>query len=405
MGRLGNDWFGGEWFIGSNKICKWVGGKQGSAGIRRRYNTRVVLWQYRLPNLFLALCFLLCSVLGVWVPLLLLIESDQEGKSAAISWALGFCGLGISHVLGVIRMDQVFDFRFSFLVFFIFRIGQRLENLISGLKLVCVVSYRSNGLCSIWIGGMGFFWETGEIRLPKASWVVILLKTLCHRYVRFCLAVFCWFCLGNLNLFFILMACLQGALTIQVISAFCDWGLGFFVLREGTNKGGIRMGTATVCRSLFSVVFIFLSFLVLGSSSKPCLSRSCWFLVSLFLLYSLSHVCLYIMMGGGVCWGLLGGIRCSFAAGVVISLNTLPFRSASWFHSFLSCYFLGDLNLVFVLVASLEGASTILATSAVIDGNLGVLVLWGCTCPGDIRKEIITVCRALISTYIFFGIF
>ncbi|XP_035834035.1 uncharacterized protein LOC118482599 [Helianthus annuus] len=88
----------------------------------------------------------------------------------------------------------------------------------------------------------------------------------------------------------------KGALTIQVISAFCEWGLGFSVLWEGTNQGG-------------------------------------------------------------------------------------------------------NLNRVFVLVASLEGVSTILVTSAVVDGRLGDLMLWGCICPGVIRKEIITVYRTLFSTY------
>ncbi|MFS7905391.1 hypothetical protein Hanom_Chr01g00047111 [Helianthus anomalus] len=311
MGWFGNDWFGGKWFIESDKVCNWAWGNQGIAGIRRQYNTRVVLWPYRLPNSFLSLCFLLCSVLGVWFLLHLLIESDQRSKSAAMCWVLGFLGLGISLVSGVIRMDQVFDFKIIFLVFFIFIFspGQRLENPISGLKLVCV--------------GVGFVWESGGIRLLKAFWVVILLKILCHRSVRLFLAVLCWVYLGNLNLFFILMACLQGALTIQVISAFCEWGLGFSVLWEGTNQGGIRMGAAAVFRSLFPALFSFLLFLVLGSSSQPCLSWS-------------------------------------------------------------SC---------------LEGVSTILATSAVVDGNLGVLMLWGCICPGVIRKEIITVCRTLLSTY------
>ncbi|MFS8025296.1 hypothetical protein Hanom_Chr16g01473311 [Helianthus anomalus] len=120
MGGFGNDWAGGDWFSGNNIFFKWVGGNQGSAGIRRQYNTRVVLWPHRLPKLLLLLYFLLCGVLGVWVPLPCLIESDQEGKSAVVSWALGFCGLGISLVPGVIRMDQVFDFRFFFLVFFYF---------------------------------------------------------------------------------------------------------------------------------------------------------------------------------------------------------------------------------------------------------------------------------------------
>ncbi|KAM0057220.1 hypothetical protein Hdeb2414_s0005g00155641 [Helianthus debilis subsp. tardiflorus] len=377
MGWLRNNWFGGEWFIKNDKVCKRAGGNQGIAGIRRWYNTRVVIWPYRLPKFFLALCFLLCSVLGVCVLLLLLIESDQRSKSAAMFWDLGFLGLGISLVSGVTRMDQVSDPRFISLVFFIFRPGQRLENLISDLKLVCVVSHRSSGFSAVWIRGVGFFWETDGIRLLKAFWVVILLKILCHR---------------------------SGVLTIQVISAFCEWGLGFFVLWEGTNQGGIRMGTAVIFRTLFSALFCLLLFLVLGSSSQPCLSWLSWFLFNLFLLYSLSQLYVYIV-SGGFCWGLLGGIRCSFATGVVISLNTLPFRSACFFHSLLGCYFLGNLNLVYVLVASLEGVLTILATSAVVDGNLGVLMLWGCICPGVIRKEIITVCRALISTYNIFWIF
>ncbi|KAJ0726796.1 hypothetical protein HanPI659440_Chr12g0474431 [Helianthus annuus] len=284
------------------KCVKGLGGNQGIAGIRRRYNTRVVIWPYRLPKFFLALCFLLCSVLGVCVLLHLLIESDQRSKSATVFWVLGFFGLGISLVSGVTRMDQVSDPRIIFFVFFIFRPGQRLENLISDLKLVCVVSHRSSGFSAVWIRGVGFFWETGGIRLLKAFWVVILLKILCHR---------------------------SGALTIQVISAFCEWGLGFFVLWEGTNQGGIRMGTAVVFRTLFSALFCFLLFLVLGSSSKPCLSWLC----------------------------------------------------------------------------RLEGVSTILATYAVVDGNLGVLMLWGCICPGVIRKEIITVCRTLFSTYYSFWFF
>ncbi|MFS8025297.1 hypothetical protein Hanom_Chr16g01473321 [Helianthus anomalus] len=218
------------------------------------------------------------------------------------------------------------------------------------------MSYGSNGINFVWIKGVGFLWVPGEIRLLKAFWVVILLKSLCLS---------------------------PGALTIQVISAFCEWGLGFSVLWEGTNQGGIRMGTAVVFRTLFSALLCFLLFLVLGSSSQPW--WSCQWFVNIVL--------------GGICWVLMGDIRCSFAAGVVISLNTLPFRSACLFHSLFGWYFLGNLNRVFVLVASLEGVSTILVTSVVVNGRLGDLMLWGCICPGVIRKEIITVYRTLFSTY------
>ncbi|KAJ0800689.1 hypothetical protein HanPI659440_Chr03g0106451 [Helianthus annuus] len=106
----------------------------------------------------------------------------------------------------------------------------------------------------------------------------------------------------------------------------------------------------------------------------------------------------------GSTWGS-GGIRCSFSAWVVISINTLPFRSAGFFHSLLCCYLLGNLNPFYVFEACLEGASTILASSAFSNGSLGFSVLWGCTCLGGIRKEITTVVRAFISNPFIFWFF
>ncbi|KAL9993229.1 hypothetical protein Hdeb2414_s1062g00977271 [Helianthus debilis subsp. tardiflorus] len=175
--------------------------------------------------------------------------------------------------------------------------------------------------------GVGYFWEAGEIRLLNAFWVVILLKILYLRSVGFFHPELCWYCLGNLSLFFFLVACLQGALTIQATSTYNERELGILVLWEGTNLGGIRMETAAVIRTLFSALVIFWIFLALGSSSQPWLS-----------------------------WSIV----------------------------FLHCD--GRNLLGFILGISLEGAITILAASAYADRVIGIFVLWDSTRLGVIRK-------------------
>ncbi|MFS8002534.1 hypothetical protein Hanom_Chr13g01203191 [Helianthus anomalus] len=109
--------------------------------------------------------------------------------------------------------------------------------------------------------------------------------------------------------------------------------------------------------------------------------------------------------GEGSCFRVNGVIRVLKAFWVVILLNSWPIRTDFIFHSTLCCYFLGNLSLFYFFVASLFGTSTILAASALLCGNLGFFMLWGCMCLGVIRKGIVIVIRTFCSSPKFFCCF
>ncbi|KAJ0535785.1 hypothetical protein HanOQP8_Chr09g0335741 [Helianthus annuus] len=244
--------------------------------------------------------------------------------------------------MGDIREHQVFVIRHLFPhSLFVFRTLQRLDNHCVGLKPVCVVYIGSTWTRSVGFLGMGFVWVTGGIRVLKALRVVILRKS---------------------------------------------WPIGSDCCAVGcTSLGVTRMEAVTAVHS---------------SGSKTWTVWLIWFLPIPFIDFVLSLLSLCSWLGG-VFWVFVrasGGIKGLFSTWVVISLNTVQFRPVGFFHSHLCYYFLGNLSLFCFFVASLEGALTIRATSAFIDGRLGFNVLWGCTGLGVIRKQITTVFRTLLSS-------
>ncbi|KAF5778418.1 hypothetical protein HanRHA438_Chr12g0558581 [Helianthus annuus] len=177
---------------------------------------------------------------------------------------------------------------------------QRLEICYLGQMPVCVVYIRSNWIRSCGIKGWGCFWASGVIRVLKAIWVVISLKSWPIIYVGLCQPYCSCYFVGNLSLF-CYVASLKGALTILAASAFCDWRLGFGVLWGCTNLGVIRKETATVDRIFTFSPNIFCNLLEPCSGSQPWIIWSLWLFLSLFLYFGLSQLSFWFILGGIVC--------------------------------------------------------------------------------------------------------
>ncbi|KAM0055594.1 hypothetical protein Hdeb2414_s0006g00208011 [Helianthus debilis subsp. tardiflorus] len=154
--------------------------------------------------------------------------------------------------------------------------------------------------------------------------------------------------------------------------------------------GAIRLVQVFANRYFFSVLcFIFRSIQRLENLDifqKPVCVVCCIF----------SWIGFLRIWGVGYVWGT-EGIRVLKALRVVILLNPWLISSGYLFLSGLCCSLLGNLNPFFCFVASLFGASTILAASVVFEGVLGFFVLKGCTQLGDIRLEISLAGRTLTS--------
>ncbi|MFS8028927.1 hypothetical protein Hanom_Chr16g01516301 [Helianthus anomalus] len=344
----GKVWVGRELFSVLSYFDIGVGGLRGSAEIRRLHISWVVFWLIWLPYFFLSFPLSLCCAWCVWFLLIFKFIFELRIRSADAIWGLGFLGLGISHDMGGIRMDQVLVVRhyISFLFFVFSPVGS--------------VFFKNRGV--------GWVWDSGGIRFVKAFWVVILLKSLHPRSVGFFHSEFCWYFLGNLSLFFFLVACLQGAITIQAASAYIERGLGFLALRRCANLGVIRMESAAAIRTLISAVFIFWILLALGSGSQSWLLWSGWFFLNLFLFSNLSQLWLLVVLGGKY-WGSYwetGGIR--------------------------------------VLLA-FWGALTILVASAFVVWGIGFCVLWDSANLGVIRKGAASVLGHFSPLLLFFCIF
>ncbi|KAF5789990.1 hypothetical protein HanXRQr2_Chr09g0377821 [Helianthus annuus] len=263
-------------------------------------------------------------------------------------WELGMLGLEFSLYQGVIRLDQVVVIKYCFsLLFFVLRPSQRLENLL-GKWPVCVVYFSPS-----WIYSLGW-WDKdilgiAEIRRLEKTRVVI------------------W----PFWLFLFLV-------------------LGFLRLEDSLCLGDIRMDQIFVDRHLFSFpVFVF----------SP-MQRFENLFIGQILVCVVFIRSFWIKGKGGDFWKP-GGIRRLKALRVVILLNSWSFSTYEFFHSDLIFYFLGNLTLFYIVVASLYGALTIRATSAYFVGRLGS-VLWGCTWLGGIRMEIAIVDRTFSSSYILF---
>ncbi|MFS8000663.1 hypothetical protein Hanom_Chr12g01181051 [Helianthus anomalus] len=274
MDWIRKGWVGRKLLYGFGSFGSGVGVFLGLAGIRGLYNTWVVIWPFRLPCSFLFL--LLCSVWCEWVsivlfPLLcwcillnLLLFLSAE-LSQLLCWVLGLFRLEVSLYLGGIRWDQIFVNRKLFSVsFFVSSAMQRFENLFVRKKPACVVF---NSSC--WIKGKGgVSWESGEIRRPNALWVVILLNAWPFRFAVFFHSDLIFYFLGNLNLFYFLVASLFGTLTIRATSASIVGCLGF-VLWGCTRLGDIRKEIAIVDRSYISFFFLFFwHFVVHGNGNQ-----------------------------------------------------------------------------------------------------------------------------------------
>ncbi|MFS7901517.1 hypothetical protein Hanom_Chr01g00000601 [Helianthus anomalus] len=163
--------------------------------------------------------------------------------------------------------------------------------------------------------------------------------------------------------------------------------LGCMRLGTSHNKGAIRQDQVFVYRySSLHLSWFILSSLqrleIMCIGQKPvCVGylRSIW------------------IRGEGFFW-VSGGIRALKARRVVILLNSVHFRPVGIFHSCLIFLFLGHLNLFSFFVASLSGASTILAASACLFMGVGLYVQRSCTSQGDIRMELVTMFRTSISS-------
>ncbi|MFS7945224.1 hypothetical protein Hanom_Chr06g00521691 [Helianthus anomalus] len=320
----------------------------GIAEIRRTYNTRVVIWPAGLLFFsFCFMCYLWCCVSGVCVLLIMVLIFKHIIKSAVVSWRLGLMRLEVSLCLGDIRKVQVFGFRYIFFsLYFGFSSLQRLEIPYLGQKPVCVVLFGS-----IWIRGGGcYIWEIAEIRRFYNTWVVIWQLWLLLKALMFYLSWYCDVCVGNLLV-------LVSTVGTGTKSAVIDWALGMMRLEFSLYMGAIRLGQVFANRYFFSVLcFIFRTIQRLENLDifqKPVCVVCCIF----------SWIGFLRILGGGLC---LGNRRNK-----------------------------GNLNPFFCFVASLFGASTILAASVVFEGVLGFFVLKGCTQLGDIRLEIALAGRTL----------
>ncbi|KAJ0515141.1 hypothetical protein HanHA300_Chr10g0377421 [Helianthus annuus] len=366
--------------VGSGGGC-WDDNGMGIAEIRRTYNTRVVIWPVGLLFFsFCFLCYLWCCVSGVCVLLIMVLIFKHIIKSAVVSWRLGLMRLEVSLCLGDIRKVQVFGFRYIFFsLYFGFSSLQRLEIPYLGQKPVCVVLFGS-----IWIRGGGcYIWEIAEIRRFYNTWVVIWQLWLLLKALMFYLSWYCDVCVGNLLV-------LVSTVGTGTKSAVIDWALGMMRLEFSLYMGAIRLGQVFANRYFFSVLcFIFRSIQRLENLDifqKPVCVVCCIF----------SWIGFLRIWGVGYVWGT-EGIRVLKALRVVILLNPWLISSGYLFLSGLCCSLLGNLNPFFCFVASLFGASTILAASVVFEGVLGFFVLKGCTQLGDIRLEIALAGRTLTS--------
>ncbi|MFS7946590.1 hypothetical protein Hanom_Chr06g00538171 [Helianthus anomalus] len=270
----------------------------GIAEIRRLEKTRVVIWPFWLFLFLLFFLYSWCYDLCGCVLLTLMFGFERRVKSADDYRVLGFLRLEDSLCLGDIRMDQIFVDRhlFTFPVF-VFSPMQRFENLFIGQILVCVVFIRS-----FWIKGKGGdFWKPGGIRRLKALRVVILLNSWSFSTYEFFHSDLIFYFLGNLTLFYIVVASLYGALTIRATSAYFVGRLGS-VLWGCTWLGGIRMEIAIVDRTFSSSYILFVcNFLVHGNGNQTWLFWIFGFISRPFLVLLLS------LLSWGLLWDIWGG--------------------------------------------------------------------------------------------------